>query len=226
MSGAAPGRRGHPARFREQPGALPSRGGVGIRCCSRARALLLFQALGLLRDAAPDSPASLARRRREHWGSREEAATSYRKKALFRRFDPRVLPGLHHPRPHRGARRWLPAPPSPRPGRPASSRPLRTQCWRRLLSVPVPTLVLRGSESDTLTPGGPGARPKRTLPGVRAEELPGTPLPPGAPGGVRAAHPRVPRLGGRAAPGLRAGTYAAPGLARVSTRRSPGPAGG
>jgi pimeloyl-ACP methyl ester carboxylesterase len=49
--------------------------------------LLAFRALSLLGMSSRIPPASLARRRREHWGSREEAATSYRKKPLFRHFD-------------------------------------------------------------------------------------------------------------------------------------------
>ena len=45
--------------------------------------------------------------------------------------------------------------------------------WRRLRSVPIPTLVLRGADSDTLTPAAL-ERVRRTVPGVRTGELPGT----------------------------------------------------
>lgn len=134
--------------------------------------LLLFQVLGLLGMRSRIPPASLARRRRERWGSREEAATSYRKKALFQRFDPAcvqdyITHGLTEA-PGGGFRLTIPTAwearifeTSPRSG------------WRRLRSVPVPTLVLRGGDTDTLTPEAL-ERVRRTIPGVRTEELPGT----------------------------------------------------
>ena len=136
--------------------------------------LLALQALGLLGMRSRIPPASLARRRREHWSSREEAAMSYRKKALFQRFDPEcfqdyISHGLTEA-PGGGFRLTIP--------RTWEARIFETSphaVWRRLRSVKVPTLVLRGSDSDTLTPATL-ERVRRTLPGVQAEELPGTHL--------------------------------------------------
>jgi pimeloyl-ACP methyl ester carboxylesterase len=134
--------------------------------------LLLLQALTLLRMRHLIPPASLARRRRELWNPREEAATSYRKKALFRRFDPECFQDyLTHElteQPGGGFRLTIPTAwearifeTSPRAG------------WRRLRSVSVPTLVIRGSETDVLSREAL-ERIRRTLPGVRTEELPDT----------------------------------------------------
>jgi pimeloyl-ACP methyl ester carboxylesterase len=135
---------------------------------------LLIQALGLLGMRHRIPPASLARRRREHWGSREEAATSYRKKALFRHFDPEcfqdyITHGLTEA-PEGGFRLSIPTA--------WEARVFETSphgVWRKLRSVAVPSLVVRGSDSDTLLPPAL-ERVKRTLPGVRAEEQPGTHL--------------------------------------------------
>jgi pimeloyl-ACP methyl ester carboxylesterase len=135
---------------------------------------LAIQALTLLGMRSRVPPASLARRRRETWGSREEAATSYRKKPLFRRFDPEcfqdyITQGLTEV-PGGGFRLTIPTA--------WEARIFETSprgVWRKLRSVKVPTLVLRGSDSDTLLPEAL-ARAGRTIPGARAEELPGTHL--------------------------------------------------
>lgn len=136
--------------------------------------LLAIQALTLLGMRSRIPPASLARRRRESWGSREEAATSYRKKPLFRRFDPECFQDyLTHgltEAPGGGFRLTIP---TAWEARVFETSPRHV--WRKLRSVPVPTLVLRGSESDTLLPPAL-ARAGRTIPGARAEELPGTHL--------------------------------------------------
>ena len=136
--------------------------------------LRLIQALTLLGLRSRIPPASLARRRRETWGSREEAATSYRKKPLFRRFDAEcfqdyITHGLTEV-PGGGFRLTIPTA--------WEARVFETSprgVWRKLRSVQVPTLVLRGSDSDTLLPAAL-ARAGRTIPGARAEELPGTHL--------------------------------------------------
>ncbi|WNG48774.1 alpha/beta hydrolase [Archangium minus] len=135
---------------------------------------LFIQAVTLLGMRHRFPPASLARRRREHWGSREEAATSYRKKPLFQHFDPEcfqdyIAHGLTEA-PGGGFRLTIP--------REWEARIFETSprdIWRRLRSVTVPALVLRGSGSDTLMPPAL-ERVRNTLPGVRAEEQPGTHL--------------------------------------------------
>ncbi|HEX5749285.1 MAG TPA: alpha/beta hydrolase [Archangium sp.] len=134
----------------------------------------VIQAATLLGLRSRIPPASLARRRRETWGSREEAATSYRKKPLFRRFDPEcfqdyITHGLTEV-PGGGFRLTIPTA--------WEARIFETSprgVWRKLRAVKVPTLVLRGSDSDTLLPAAL-ARAGSTLPGARAEELPGTHL--------------------------------------------------
>ncbi|MDY7227751.1 alpha/beta fold hydrolase [Hyalangium rubrum] len=135
----------------------------------RLLALHVLTVLGL-RGRIP--PANLARRRRESWNSREEAATSYRKKPLFQRFDPEcfqdyITHGLTEA-PGGGLRLTIP--------RDWEARIFETSpraVWRKLRSVPVPALVMRGGDTDTLTPEAL-ERVRRTLPGVRTEELPGT----------------------------------------------------
>jgi pimeloyl-ACP methyl ester carboxylesterase len=136
--------------------------------------LLAVQVLNLLGMGDRIPIARMARRRREHWGSREEAATSYRKKTLFQRFDAGcfedyITHGLTEA-PGGGFRLTIP--------RDWEARVFETSprgVWRRLRGVAVPTLVLRGEDSDTLTPPAL-ERVRRTIPGVRAEELPGTHL--------------------------------------------------
>ncbi|WP_434380779.1 alpha/beta fold hydrolase [Melittangium boletus] len=134
----------------------------------RALALQLLSLLGL-RGRVP--PASLARRRREHWGSREEAAASYGKKALFRGFDPACFQdylthGLTEV-PGGGLRLTIPTA--------WEARIFETSpraIWKRLREVKVPVLVLRGSQSDTLTPEALG-RVRRTQAGLQTDELSG-----------------------------------------------------
>jgi pimeloyl-ACP methyl ester carboxylesterase len=135
---------------------------------------LVVQALSLLGLMSRVPPASLARRRREHWNSREEAAMSYRKKALFQHFDAEcfqdyIAHGLTEA-PGGGFRLTIPTA--------WEARIFETSphgVWRRMRSVTVPTLVLRGADSDTLTPAAL-EHVRRTLPGVRTEEVPGTHL--------------------------------------------------
>ena len=136
---------------------------------TRALAIQLLGVLGMRRIIPP---ARLARRRREHWSSREEAAASYRKKALFRHFDPEcfqdyITHGLTEA-PGGGLRLTIPTA--------WEARVFETSphaIWRRMRSVTVPTLVLRGGDSDTLIPAAL-ERIRRTVPGVQTEELPGT----------------------------------------------------
>jgi len=134
----------------------------------RAALLRLLSWLGQ-RHRVP--PASLARRRREHWGSREEAGDSYRRKPLFRSFDPECFQDyLAHgltDAPGGGVRLTIP--------RAWEARVFETSprdVWRSLRSVSVPTLIVRGRDSATLTPQGL-ERARRTLPGVQVDELPG-----------------------------------------------------
>jgi len=163
--------------------------------------LLAIQALTLLGMRSRIPPASLARRRRETWGSREEAATSYRKKPLFRRRS-RVLPGLPHPRPHRGPWRRLPAHHPHRLGGPRLRDLTAPRLAEAALGAGAHARVAR-ERVEHAPPAGPG--PRRTddprSPCRRAARHP--PLPDGAPGGVRAAPPHVPR-GGGTTPGLSA----------------------
>jgi len=133
---------------------------------------LALQTLTLLRLRGRIPPASLARRRRESWNSREEAAASYRKKALFQRFDPEcfqdyITHGLTES-PGGGLRLTIP--------RAWEARIFETSpraVWQQLREVTVPTLVMRGGVTDILTPEAL-ERIRRTLPRVRTEELPGT----------------------------------------------------
>lgn len=136
---------------------------------ARLLALQVLTPLGL-RSQIP--PATLARHRRDSWNSREEAATSYRKKALFQRFDPEcfqdyITHGLTEA-PGGGLRLTIP--------KAWEARIFETSpraIWQRLREVAVPTLVMRGGDSDILTPEAL-ERVRETLPGVRTEELPGT----------------------------------------------------
>lgn len=134
--------------------------------------LLLLHALTLLGLRSRIPPASLARRRRDTWNSREEAAASYRKKPLFARFDPEcfqdyITHGLTEA-PGGGLRLTIP--------KAWEARIFETSpraVWRQLRSVPVPTLVVRGGDSDTLTPEAL-ERVQRTLPRGQSGVLPGT----------------------------------------------------
>ncbi|WP_002624086.1 alpha/beta fold hydrolase [Cystobacter fuscus] len=135
---------------------------------------LFFQVIGLLGLAGRVPPASLAHRRRERWNSREEAATSYRKKALFRHFDPDCFQDyLTHgftDVPGGGVRLTIPTAWEARVFETAPHSP-----WRWLREVKVPMLVLRAQDSDTLTRAAL-ARVRRTSPDVETGELPGTHL--------------------------------------------------
>lgn len=131
--------------------------------------LFVLQAATLLGLRSRLPPASLARRRRDTWSSREEAATSYRKKPLFARFDPEcfqdyITHGLAEDS-RGGFRLTIP--------RAWEARIFETSpraIWRQLRSVPVPALVVRGGDSDTLTPEAL-ARVQRTLPRGHTDTL-------------------------------------------------------
>ena len=107
----------------------------------------------------------------------------------------RVLPGLHHPRAHRGARRRLP----PHHPQGLGGPHLRDLPARGLAAAALgPGANARGARRRHrhAHPGGPGARP--THPPRRPHRgAPGhhPPLPAGAARGVCPAHPGVPRLG-------------------------------
>jgi len=136
---------------------------------ARAWALRALTLLGL-RSRVP--PASLARRRRESWGAREEAARSYGKKPLFARFDPEcfqdyITHGLTES-PGGGFRLTIP--------KAWEARIFETSprdVWQALGTVSVPTLVIRGGDSDTLTSEAL-ERARLTVPDSHTEELPGT----------------------------------------------------
>jgi pimeloyl-ACP methyl ester carboxylesterase len=136
------------------------------------RRLWILRAAALLRQRHRIPLAQGARRRREAWSSREEAAASYLKKSLFQRFDPDSFQDyLTHglvDAPGGGVRLAIPAAWEAR-----VFETIPIDLWRTLRSVPVPTLVIRGGESATLTPAGL-ERVRRTIPDVRTEELPGT----------------------------------------------------
>ncbi|GHG85133.1 alpha/beta hydrolase [Comamonas sp. JC664] len=136
---------------------------------AREWALRALTLLGL-RSRVP--PASLARRRREAWGAREEAATSYGKKPLFARFDPEcfqdyIAHGLTEA-PGGGFRLTIP--------KAWEARVFETSprdAWQTLSTVSVPALVIRGAESDTLTRDAL-ERARLTVSDIQTEELSGT----------------------------------------------------
>lgn len=136
---------------------------------ARALALRALTLLGL-RSRVP--PASLAWRRRDAWGAREEAARSYGKKPLFARFDSEcfqdyITHGLSEA-PGGGFRLTIP--------KAWEARVFETSprdAWKSLGTVSVPTLVIRGGDSDTLTREAL-ERARLTLPDAQTEELSGT----------------------------------------------------
>jgi pimeloyl-ACP methyl ester carboxylesterase len=136
--------------------------------------LLMLHAIALLGLRSRIPLASAARRRREAWATREEVAASYRNKALFRRFDPDSFQDyLTHglvETPDGGVRLAIPAAWEAR-----VFETIPVDVWRRLRSVPVPSLVVRGESTGTLTPEAL-ERVRRTVPGVRTDVLPGTHL--------------------------------------------------
>jgi pimeloyl-ACP methyl ester carboxylesterase len=135
---------------------------------------LSIRILGWLGLSGRVPPASFASRRREHWNSREEAATSYRKKALFRHFDPDCFQDyLAHGLtdvPGGGARLTIPRTWEARVFETAPHSP-----WRWLREVKVPTLVLRAKDSDALSPEA-FTRVRRTRPDFQTEEVAGSHL--------------------------------------------------
>ncbi|NTX62967.1 alpha/beta hydrolase [Myxococcus sp. CA051A] len=132
---------------------------------------LALDVLTLLGQRSRVPPASFAWRRREHWNSREEAATSYRKKPLFQSFDPECFQDyLTHgltEAPEGGFRLTIP--------RAWEARVFETTpvgMWRALRSIAVPTLIVRGRDTRTLAESA-FARARRVVPGARLEEFPG-----------------------------------------------------
>ena len=134
--------------------------------------LWMLRAAALLGQRSRIPLASGARRRREAWASREEVVSSYQKKSLFRRFDPESFQDyLTHglvEAPGGGVRLSIPAAWEAR-----VFETIPVNVWRSLRSVTVPSLVMRGGDTDTLTPEAL-LRVRRTIPGVRTEELPDT----------------------------------------------------
>lgn len=135
---------------------------------------LALTLLRFLRAERHNPVARLARRRRQHWGSREEAGASYRKKPLFRHWDAECLRdyleyGLTEASEGGFTLRY----PVPWEARVFETTP--HHAWPWIQGSTVPTLVLRGRDSDTLTPGAL-ARVRRVLPHARAEEVPGSHL--------------------------------------------------
>ncbi|ADO71661.1 alpha/beta fold hydrolase [Stigmatella aurantiaca] len=136
------------------------------------RLLLAVRGLSLLGIRGWIPPASQARRRRERWSSREEAAEKLRGKPLFQRFDPEcfqdyIASGLTST-PEGDFRLTIP--------RAWEARMFETSprdAWRSLRSLSVPTLMVRGGDSDVFFPEAL-ERVRRTVPGVRTEELPNT----------------------------------------------------
>lgn len=132
---------------------------------------LVLDVLTLLGQRSRVPPASLARRRREHWRTREEAAASYRKKPLFQSFDPDcfqdyVTYGLTEA-PEGGFKLTIP--------RDWEARVFETTpegLWSSLRSISVPTLIVRGRDTRTLAASA-FARARRVVPGARLEEFPG-----------------------------------------------------
>ncbi|WP_163998271.1 alpha/beta fold hydrolase [Pyxidicoccus caerfyrddinensis] len=134
--------------------------------------LWMLRAAALLGMRGRIPLASGARRRREAWASREEVAASYGKKSLFQRFDPEsfrdyLAHGLIEA-PGGGVRLTIPAAWEAR-----IFETIPVNVWSSLRKVTVPTLVMRGGDTDTLTPEAL-ARVRRTVPRVHTEELPGT----------------------------------------------------
>ncbi|HSP82007.1 MAG TPA: alpha/beta hydrolase [Myxococcaceae bacterium] len=126
----------------------------------------------LLGQSGRIPPASLARRRREYWSSREEVAESYRRKPLFQRWDAESFQDyLTHgftETPEGGVRLTI--------SKAWEVRLFETSphgMWQQLRTLSVPTLVLRAEDSDTLSRAA-FRRIQRTIPGVRTEELPDT----------------------------------------------------
>lgn len=134
--------------------------------------LWMLRAAALLGMRSRIPLARGARRRREAFSSREEVAASYEKKHLFRRFDPESFQDyLTHglvESPEGGVRLTIPAAWEAR-----IFETIPIDVWPALRSVAVPTLVMRGGDTATLTPAAL-ERVRRTVPGVTTEELPGT----------------------------------------------------
>lgn len=132
---------------------------------------LVLRGLSVLGVAHRNPVARQVRRRRRHWHSREEAAESYRTKALFKHWDPDVLQDyLTHgliEAPGGGFELRFPVPWEARVFETTPHAP-----WQWLRGSTAPTLVLRGSRSATLMPEGL-ERVRRMVPQARTDELPG-----------------------------------------------------
>ncbi|MFY2559440.1 alpha/beta fold hydrolase [Corallococcus terminator] len=132
---------------------------------------LVLDVLTLLGQRSRVPPASLARRRREHWRSREEAAASYGKKPLFQSFDPDCFQdyltyGLTEAA-EGGFKLTIP--------RAWEARVFETTpegLWSSLRSISVPTLIVRGRDTRTLAASA-FAHARKVVPGAQLEEFPG-----------------------------------------------------
>lgn len=135
------------------------------------RHALALRALRLLRVEHRNPMAQKAQRRRQHWDSREEAAASYRGKSLFRGWDEEVfLDYIEHGLTESPTGGYELRFPVDWEARVFETTPHAAWSWLR--GSTVPTLVLRGSASDTLLPEGL-RRVRHILPHARTEEVPG-----------------------------------------------------
>lgn len=112
-----------------------------------------------------------AANRRTRWNSLEEALISYGSKPFFRRFTPGSLSAyvesVMDPAPFGGFNlRYTPA----WEARVFELTP--ADLWDKVRRIPVPVLVLRGTESDTLT-WDAGRRIARELPSAKVLDIPG-----------------------------------------------------
>lgn len=112
-----------------------------------------------------------AANRRDRWVSREAAREAYQAKAFFATWDPECLDdylasGLAGPQDALRLR-------YPREWEAQIFAHTPASLWRRLARVPVPTLVVRGAQSDALT-GAAARRARDTLPHGHRVDVPGT----------------------------------------------------
>ncbi|RYZ36594.1 MAG: alpha/beta hydrolase [Myxococcaceae bacterium] len=133
----------------------------------RAWAVRLMKLLGRMDRAAI---VQAARRRRDRWPTREEAADAYRQRKLFRDWDADcfndyITHGLV-PTPEGDFKLRIP--------REWEARIFETfpaDPWKLIRANAAPTLVIRGEKSDTLLPAAL-ARVERELPLAKCEVLP------------------------------------------------------
>jgi pimeloyl-ACP methyl ester carboxylesterase len=116
--------------------------------------------------------ARRARRRRDRWPDLESVRASWHGRSMFRGWDPRALEDYLEASVVEGADGGLELR-YPRAWEARIFEICPHDLWPRLRRVETPTLVVRGSASDTLAPGA-AARMAREMPRARAVELPGT----------------------------------------------------